>query len=219
MLHIQYNDKKLIFADIMKNSFDGSLTGHLLATFYDDEYKFLDVSGKIVVDVGASIGDTSIYFVSRGAKRVIAYEPIPHICELMKKNVKLNNMNNVININCNAVSFSTSSKTLLLCINKRWHGISRIVNSPEECSDGDIVQVPTSTIPRADVLKMDCEGCEFDIIINMNEPMYYEIGLEFHGTPDKLIMKLRELGYDVFITKKQLNNGKYKGFLHAKLRK
>ncbi len=39
------------------------------------EYGVLDVSGKVVIDVGASIGDSAIYFALKGARKVIAIEP------------------------------------------------------------------------------------------------------------------------------------------------
>lgn len=39
-------------------------------------YDSLRVRDKIVLDVGAYIGDTALFFVSRGARKVYAYEPV-----------------------------------------------------------------------------------------------------------------------------------------------
>jgi len=39
------------------------------------DYDWLDVKGKRVLDVGASIGDTAVYFALRGAREVVAFEP------------------------------------------------------------------------------------------------------------------------------------------------
>ena len=222
-VYVYYNNKKLVFTDIMKNSFDSSITNSLLEIFYDDEYKFLDVDGKIVVDVGASIGDTPIYFIARGAKRVIAYEPIPYVCDLMKKNVKLNNMSDVIDINCSAVVANVTESKMKLCVYKRGHTLSHPVNFSKVCR-GEIIEAPVTSIPRADVLKIDCEGCEFDIILNMHEPVYYEIGIEYHDTPKRLIAKLEELGYSVRLIREKVDSSEsseYRevGILHAKLKK
>jgi len=49
----------------------------IIGTFEDEEYGYVDVKNKSVVDVGAFVGDTSIYFAIKGAKKVIAIEPHP----------------------------------------------------------------------------------------------------------------------------------------------
>jgi predicted O-methyltransferase YrrM len=45
----------------------------ILEIFEEDMYEILDVKGKIVVDVGAYIGDSAIYFALKGAKRAIMH--------------------------------------------------------------------------------------------------------------------------------------------------
>ncbi|HDD64256.1 MAG TPA: hypothetical protein ENF53_03775 [Thermoprotei archaeon] len=47
------------------------------AVFYKETYRFLDVKDKVVIDVGAWVGDSSVYFALKGAKKVIAMEPHP----------------------------------------------------------------------------------------------------------------------------------------------
>lgn len=42
--------------------------------FGKEPYKHLNVKGKVVYDIGASVGDTALYFLLRGAKRVYGYE-------------------------------------------------------------------------------------------------------------------------------------------------
>src|SRR3989304_2082680 len=36
--------------------------------FFDNEYGYFDFEGKTVVDIGANIGDSTIYFLKNGAK-------------------------------------------------------------------------------------------------------------------------------------------------------
>ena len=43
--------------------------------FLNEAYPFLPVNGKTVIDIGGYIGDTAIYFIMKGAKKVIALEP------------------------------------------------------------------------------------------------------------------------------------------------
>ena len=55
-------------------------------------------NGKPIIfwDVGANIGDSSIYFALKGAKKVIALEPLPANYEMAVKNIELNNFKNII---------------------------------------------------------------------------------------------------------------------------
>jgi tRNA G37 N-methylase Trm5 len=64
--------------------------------FDHGEYNALNANGKTVVDVGAYIGDSSIYFALKGAKRVIAIEPCPKAFKEMLDNIRLNNLEDVI---------------------------------------------------------------------------------------------------------------------------
>ena len=85
------------------NLFDGLLfSGHqygdILAVFFEKDYEFLNVRNKIVIDIGANIGDTAIYFILMGAKKVIGLEPSQEIFKHAEKNLKLNNLSSQINL-------------------------------------------------------------------------------------------------------------------------
>ena len=60
--------------------------------FVKQPYKPLNVKGKVVYDVGSSVGDTAVYFLSRGAEAVIGYESDKERDELAWKNKQFNNM-------------------------------------------------------------------------------------------------------------------------------
>jgi hypothetical protein len=55
----------------------------ILDVFDYGHWDGLNVEDKVVVDVGAFIGDSSIYFALRGASRVIAVEPHPEAYKVM----------------------------------------------------------------------------------------------------------------------------------------
>ena len=61
-------------------------------------YKWLDVKAKDVIDVGAYIGDSAIYFALRCAKHVYAFEPYPYSYNIAMKNIKLNHLENKITL-------------------------------------------------------------------------------------------------------------------------
>jgi FkbM family methyltransferase len=68
-----------------------SVGGLILAeTYLYDIHFFLDdLRGKTVVDVGANVGDTALYFAAHGAE-VLAYEPDPTNFQWLLANLDLN---------------------------------------------------------------------------------------------------------------------------------
>jgi len=66
--------------------------GDIIGIFLDGVYEDLPIQNKIVVDVGANIGDSSVYFALKGARKVIALEPFPQSYEMAKKNTEANNV-------------------------------------------------------------------------------------------------------------------------------
>ena len=57
----------------------------LTEIFYSDVYSSLTVKDKFVIDIGSNVGDSSIYFVMKGAQKVIAVEPFPKNFNLAEK--------------------------------------------------------------------------------------------------------------------------------------
>jgi hypothetical protein len=68
----------------------------MVEVFVDNEWGFLNVKGRHVIDVGAFNGDSSIYFVISGAEKVIAIELHPKAYLEMLMNIKLNNLSDKI---------------------------------------------------------------------------------------------------------------------------
>ena len=70
--------------------------GDLAGVFLNNDYKFLEPENGIIIDIGANIGDSSIYFALNNAKKVIALEPYPYSYNQALKNININNLNNKI---------------------------------------------------------------------------------------------------------------------------
>ena len=148
----------------------------IIEIFHYGEYEPLGVEGRVVVDVGAFIGDSAIYFALKGAKRVIAIEPHPGAYAEMLDNIRLNNMENVI-IPVNAGLASKSGK---ICIENV--DTSNCLNAAPAVTLSELIS-RFGIDPSDAVIKMDCEGCEFDIILNDYEhvKLFRELILEYHG--------------------------------------
>ena len=161
-----------------------------------DEYSFLDVHNKSVLDIGAFVGDSAILFALRGARRVVAVEPSPWAYNVAKKNVEVNRLGNVVTlVNC-AVG-REDGKVLMLPSGEIGTGF-RATDSYR----GD-TPVPTCTLDSLidkygpfDVLKMDCEGCEHESIpYSRRIGEIREILVEYHDGYEDIVRKLREEGF------------------------
>lgn len=149
------------------------------------EYELLDVSGKIVIDVGAFVGDSAIYFAFKGARKVIAIEPHPGAYAEMMENIRLNNLEGVIvPINAGLASKSGRISIENISVNSTLSIHYKLSDCPEgvpAITLGELVD--KFGIEGNDaVIKMDCEGCEFDLILNDYEHirLFRELILEVH---------------------------------------
>jgi len=164
-------------------------------------YSALDVRDKVIVDIGAFVGDSSIYFVLKGARRVLAIEPHPQAYKEMLDNIRLNNLENTV-IPVNA---GLASKPGKICIadDNVWDTVGKY-HKLGECDN----VVPAITLDgliekhgingNDAVLRMDCEGCECDVILNDYEHVKYfnTIFFEYHKKACKITTLLKTLSQD-----------------------
>jgi tRNA G37 N-methylase Trm5 len=68
--------------------FGAENNGDIPGVFFAEDYKFLEPKGEVVLDVGANIGDSAIYFLVNGASRVFAFEPYEFSYKILVKNVE-----------------------------------------------------------------------------------------------------------------------------------
>ena len=175
----------LVYVDGLQ-FYGGVSNADSVLSFIEREYDFLPVKDRVVIDIGANIGDSSIYFASKGAKRVIGIEPDPQAYDFAYKNVELNGFSDRIelirgalsNIDTNIKDFSKPS---LITLN----GIF------EKCT----------IIPS--ILKIDCEGCEYDVILSASCDTllnFSHIQIEYHQGYQNLKKKLEVCGFRVKTT-------------------
>lgn len=125
---------------------------------------------RTVIDVGASIADSSLYFSRLGAKIVYAYELDNDRYGLAVKNIELNGLEEKIKIFNDA---ATSKVVSNLIFEKHLSNV---------------------------FLKLDCEGCEYQIFSDIEKSALDKIDdivMEFHKNPQVLVKLLRENGFSV----------------------
>ncbi|XDF44308.1 FkbM family methyltransferase [Saccharolobus solfataricus] len=170
----------------------------LSETFVLEQYN-TEIQGD-VIDIGANIGDSAIYFALKGASHVYAFEPLPSIYRIALQNVKINNLDDRITL-INAGVASNEGKVKVPS--------SIGIEKSREFSIKDQGDVEVPLISFRDVLKMakdpyllkmDCEGCEADILLNVDSLPFEKIFVESHPPKSKvphkkLLSKLGELKY------------------------
>ena len=148
----------------------------------------INYSGKDVIDVGAFIGDTAIYFVRRGARKVVAIEPHPKAFTELTRNIRLSGLTSVV-IPINAALSSASGSTCVP-MDLDLGSIMAMYFGPSmgSCNNGFRIRLITldeiirETGVSPGVLKMNCEGCEYDVILNdySHVRLFRELIFEYH---------------------------------------
>ncbi|MGA2573512.1 MAG: FkbM family methyltransferase [Candidatus Methanomethylicaceae archaeon] len=172
-----------------------------IQAFVGEPYKALNVFGKDVVDVGAFVGDTALWFASQGARRVFALEPYPVAFELLKKNVRLNHFQNIHLLN---EALGPKDSSFVADPDFRSNAGSGIRGFPQ----GHKVKITSLASLAADLglqnaaLKLDCEGCEYSAILQSDRDVlksFSDIMIECHGPPEPLAIKLRGSGFATLV--------------------
>jgi FkbM family methyltransferase len=171
--------------------------------FLKKEYQYLPVKDRTVIDIGANIGDSAIYFALCGADKVIALEPFPTQYKIAKKNIELNNLSDKITLLLAGCGGNTDCLVL--------PNESDISSHPYQFSPGNRVPIVTlenilkeNNVPDGAIMKMDCEGYEYDIILQgpcdtLRRFSYIQI--EYHSGYKNLKQKLEECNFSVSVSR------------------
>ena len=203
-----------------KLSEDNSVyNGDIGATFIREDYKWLRPKGNIVIDVGANIGDSSIYFASRGAFKVIALEPFPYSYRLARENILNNGYGQKI-VLLNAGYGKDSEIT----VEDRVTGVGdELVQSKEGVRIKIFSLKNLLNIYSIDsaLLKIDCEGCEYNLINEDDDTLhrFKRIQIEYHYGYERLKRRLDEAGFKLKYTEPTVganNKNMRLGYIYAK---
>ena len=137
--------------------------------------------GKTIIDIGANVGDSTIYFANKGYD-VYSFEPVPQIAKIAYKNIDLNPQ---LKDKITYVNKGVSSKKGIMAIG---FNEDASVKSGEYDNKSQKVEVEVLTIDEIlkeydiepNILKIDCEGCEVNIIKHSDLSMFDEIIMEYH---------------------------------------
>ena len=171
--------------------------------------------GAVILDLGANIGAFSIYAAStaRGVQ-VYAYEPLPSFFALMERNIRENRQENAVRCFNLAVAADGQNRHLQMpgagVFFPRLVRANEIATAPAQlrsvpCTSlADILRA--NALSRVDLLKMDCEGSEYDILYSAAPDVLsriVELRIEYHKLdgPEENVASLKKFlhgaGYTV----------------------
>lgn len=145
----------------------------IIETFILDIHKiekFESLKDKTIIDIGANVGDTPLYYANQGAT-VYAFEPVEEHFQAMLRNIKINPniAGRIIPVKA-AVGTDGILKIHHSKSKKIWEGASVFYNVHGDDVSIDEVQgfslqsaLDKFNIKEVDLLKMDCKGCEFNL--------------------------------------------------------
>ena len=164
-----------------------------------------------IIDVGAHIGLFALYAFQYCKKgRIYCFEPVRENYELLLTNLQMNNVKNVFPFQT-AISGKRSSSVIYLSQDESGHSMYIPSSKKLEIKTTTLKDIiDENSINRCDLIKIDCEGAEYDIIESLPEVYFKKIRkivMEYHFANSKpaliknLIDKMRSLSYLIDVRK------------------
>jgi FkbM family methyltransferase len=173
-----------------------------------------------VVDIGAHVGIFAAR-VAPLARRVLCYEPAPENFELLRRNVA-----RFPNVRAHPAAVAGRRGTVRLYL--RSNPAAHSLLPPDDGSSREAVPVGAVTledvfrehsIERCDLLKLDCEGAEYEILRAVPRELWDRIArvaMEYHparaedplGSGEALARYLDDLGYRTELRPSKHHSGK-----------
>jgi len=161
------------------------------------------LKGRDVIDVGASVGDTALYFVLNGARKVIAVEPLPNVAKCAEENLRLSGATDKVKVINAALGSGPTSVPCDYDVSSSI-GFSTLSASGPCKVPGVTLGDLLNMVDDPYLLKMDCEGCEAQVILGPEreklrafEHIIFETHPHITGVSnEELLASLKELGFE-----------------------
>lgn len=190
------NNLKLRVKQRRENHINGDIGG----VFFREDYKWLNPKDNVVIDIGANIGDSSIYFALEDALKVIALEPYIYSYVMAEENVEINDLKSKIEL-LNA-GYGKDSEVIVDDKETSAKSDLRLADRGVKIKIYSLKTIFEKYNIKNALLKMDCEGCEYNLLDEENETLgkLSRIQIEYHYGYERLKEKLENAGFNVSYT-------------------
>lgn len=168
--HNYYGKKFILFP------FDNATDNKMIISskkYEADELNFLNILKKsnesVFLDIGANMGYYSIMSSNYGFKKIYAFEPVPKMINRIKQNVKINNLESLIEVIPYAIG--EDYKEVSLYEEPTNYGGSSLLKAPQRTNEIKVKMITlnefivSNSIKNIDALKIDVEGHEDRVLM------------------------------------------------------
>ncbi|AFS80001.1 FkbM family methyltransferase [Candidatus Nitrosopumilus koreensis AR1] len=190
-----------------------------------DRYLIKTNENQHIIDIGANIGTFSVYIGKKyPSAKIFCYEPDEKNYDKLLKNIQINSIKNTVTYQ-KAVGKKNGISTLFSDEYGKFGTVGSSTNKkgPKEKKVESITLqkiLEENKIEKCNLLKLDCEGAEYEILMN-NEQIFNKIeliSLEYHNdnihNGNELKKFLENIEYQVELIPDKHSN-EY-GFIHAR---
>ena len=177
-------------------------------SYFEEEYLYFikksyeeKIRNGIVLEIGANIGNHALFWALEcGAKKVLAFEPMKDIYNILEENIRINSLENVIE----AYNFGVGEKqgNASVAFRPADNCGGTTLKSTQE-GDIEICAIDDLQIrEKVNFMKIDVEGFESKVIkgaldtIRRDKPCIMVEAWDHNETIFEIINMLRVLGYD-----------------------
>lgn len=190
----------------------------------DYERAFADLGCQVIVDIGAGIGEFAVCAAKCYPQCVIyAFEPNAESFRLLKENVSLNRVSDRV-VPFNVAVASYMGEEFLSSRNSEpgnaVDSTSKLAGIQPAKSVSLEEAFALGKVEHCDLLKIDCEGCEYDVILNAGLDLLSKVkrlSIEYHEDSQRnhlqLVEHLQNAGFRVRVRPNPVHS--YLGFLFA----
>lgn len=169
-----------------------------IKNFY--EFGMLDYIRKLgrkkrVLDIGANIGNHTLFFAKYVSDDVLAVEPVPKNFELLKNNVNDNNLEEKVKL----YNFGLGKENTVMYVEdiEKNMGACDLTNKKVNGSTSVDVRTASTFAYDFNLVKIDCESMSFEIFMELLPQIIKNNADVFIEANNEELRKIKEIGGNI----------------------